>query len=98
MASTYIEIMGWSGGILIFLAYIMIVTGKLKITSKIYLSSNMIGASFIGFNSFVNKAHPSAVFNTLWLVIAAYGFSRLKKNKIPWPCRFKQFTHRKNHH
>ena len=80
MASLLIEIIGWTGMVLILLAYFLITVKKLNSESKTYQGMNLFGAIGIVINSTTNGAYPSAGLNIIWSIVAVYGI--IKGTKI----------------
>lgn len=76
MASTAIEMVGWSGTALVVAAYLLITGKVIKSDSSSYQLLNLIGAIGIGFNSLVNHAYPSVGVNIAWSLIAVYGLAK----------------------
>lgn len=76
MASTAIEMVGWSGTALVVAAYLLLTKRALKSDSSSYQLLNLIGAIGIGFNSLVNHAYPSVGINIAWSLIAVYGLAK----------------------
>ncbi len=64
------EVLGWSGTILILLAYFLVSFQKITANSSIYQALNLFGAGFVFLNVFVHQAYPSAGLNLVWLIIA----------------------------
>jgi hypothetical protein len=77
-----IEMMGWSGAVLIIAAYALLSAGRLSAESRTYHLMNILGA--IGFivNSGWNGALPSAALNVLWLGIGAYALLHRRTRQI----------------
>jgi hypothetical protein len=67
-----IDVIGWTGALLILTAYALLSTGRLKGESVTYHVMNMLGAVGFVVNSGWNGALPSAVMNLVWLGIGAY--------------------------
>lgn len=76
MASWIIEIAGWSGTILVLVAFLLLQIRRLSPGSGAYLGLNFFGGLFIGLNSYFNGALPSVALNFVWMVIAVYGMVR----------------------
>jgi len=68
----FIEIIGWSGTVLILLAYFLVSTKKIEPNQKLYQLLNLLGAGGVIINSAVHHAIPSVGLNTIWLIIALY--------------------------
>ena len=76
MATWIIEIVGWSGTILVLVAFLLLQIRRLGPGSGAYLGLNFFGGLFIGLNSYFNGALPSVALNFVWMVIAVYGMVR----------------------
>lgn len=72
-----IQIIGWTGTILMVTAYFLVSAGKVKSNSISYQLMNLIGAIFLGINVFYQRAWPAFAFEGLWILIAIY--SLIKK-------------------
>jgi hypothetical protein len=64
-----IEVVGWTGALLILGAYILLSTGHLDGRSRAYQWMNVVGAAAFVLNSGWNGALPSAVLNGVWIAI-----------------------------
>jgi hypothetical protein len=68
-----IEVIGWAAAAMMLSAYLLLTTGRLSFTSRVYQWLNVLsGAGFI-INSGWNGAYPSAFINVTWMVIGLYG-------------------------
>lgn len=74
--NVWIEVIGWTGALLIIIAYGLISAGKFDARSRLYQVMNIVGA--IGFivNSGWNGALPSVGLNVVWLCIGVYSLLR----------------------
>jgi len=72
-----VEVAGWSGAILILLAYLLLSMGKLTGQSLAYQAMNIVGAAGFAINGWWHRALPSAALNVIWMLIGAIAFSRL---------------------
>lgn len=80
MAELIVEVIGWIGMVLVLLAYFLITFKKTDRDSKAYHLLNLIGALFLGINSFINGAYPPGALDIAWMIIAIYGLTKgLKK-------------------
>jgi hypothetical protein len=68
----FVEIVGWSGALLILAAYALLSLGKLHGRSALYQWMNVIGSAGFVVNSGWNGAYPSAALNVVWMGIGAY--------------------------
>ena len=75
MASWIIEVVGWSGTVLVLLAFLLLQVRRFGPGSGVYLGMNFFGGLFIGLNSYYNGALPSVALNFAWVGIAVYGMA-----------------------
>jgi hypothetical protein len=74
-----IEIIGWTGALLILAAYALLSTGKLPAESLTYHFMNMLGAAGFVINSGWNGALPSAAMNAVWIGIGIYAVRQQRR-------------------
>ena len=72
-----IEIVGWTGALLILTAYALLSTGRLQGRSRSYQWLNLLGSFGFIVNSGWNGAWPSAVLNVVWMGIGVVTLTRL---------------------
>ena len=72
-----IELVGWSGALLILVAYALLSTGRLEGRSRSYQWLNLIGSFGFVVNSGFNGAWPSAALNVVWMGIGIATLARL---------------------
>jgi hypothetical protein len=77
--SLLIEIVGWTGAVIILIAYGMLSAGRLEARSTKYQLLNVIGAAGFVVNSGANGAFPSAVLNMVWIAIGLYALARNRR-------------------
>ena len=75
--NTIIEIVGWSGALLILIAYALLSTGRLEGRSRAYQWLNLLGSLGFIVNSGWNGAWPSAALNVVWMGIGVVTLARL---------------------
>jgi hypothetical protein len=80
MPIIFYEIIGWTGTMLILLAYLLVSIQKITPVSKTYQLLNLFGAAFVIVNVSFHGAIPSVALNLVWLVVALYGL--IKSDKI----------------
>jgi hypothetical protein len=68
-----ISILGWVGAGLLLVAYFLLIHKNLTSRSRMYQWMNIIGAVFLGVQTYYIQAWPSFVTNMFWLLVAAYG-------------------------
>ena len=77
-----VEVVGWTGAVLILLGYLLITAGKVTGQSLLYQAMNVLGAAGFAINGWWHRALPSTALNVIWLligVIASWGI--LKKRR-----------------
>jgi predicted membrane metal-binding protein len=67
-----IDVIGWSAGLVILVAYGLLSTGRLDGRSVAYQAMNVAGSAGFIVNSGWNGALPSATLNVVWLMIGVY--------------------------
>lgn len=72
----FIEIAGWSGAVIILVAYGLLSADKLSSKSSVYQWMNVVGAAGFVINSGAKGAYPSAVLNMIWIAIAVFAVVR----------------------
>ena len=76
-----VEIAGWSGAVLILLAYLLLSMGKLTGQSVTYQWMNVIGAAGFTVNGWWHGALPSAALNVIWMLIGGVALWRIAHRK-----------------
>jgi hypothetical protein len=74
-----IEVIGWTGALLILAAYALLSSGKLRAQSLTYHLMNILGAAGFVVNSGWNGALPSAAMNVVWIGIGLYAVYQLRR-------------------
>jgi hypothetical protein len=74
-----VEVAGWSGALLILLAYLLISAGKLTGQSPVYQWMNIVGAAGFVINGWWHRAIPSTVLNVVWMGIGAVALWRIAR-------------------
>ena len=77
----FVEVAGWSGAVLILLAYLLISLGRLTGQSATYQWMNAIGAAGFMLNGWWHGALPSASLNVIWMMIGVLALWRIYKRK-----------------
>jgi hypothetical protein len=72
-----IEVIGWTGAILILVAYLLVSTGRLTGQSLAFQWMNLAGAACFIVNSGWHGALPSTILNILWLLIGTVTLWRI---------------------
>ncbi len=66
------NIVGWTGMILILLAYILLNFKVIDTESMIYLSFNVIGSCGIIVHSLKRKDYQPVILNVIWALVALF--------------------------
>ena len=64
------EIIGWYGAAAIVVAYALVSFSVITPTDMLYQVLNLTGGIGIIINSFLHKAYPPGILNTIWSIIA----------------------------
>jgi hypothetical protein len=75
------EIVGWSGSILVILAYGLNSYQKLKSDSLGFNFFNLVGGVLLIFYSFYKQADANAFINIVWVLIALIAIIRFVQNR-----------------
>jgi hypothetical protein len=73
-----VEIIGWTGAVLLVVAYGLLSTSKLDSRSIVYHSMNVLGSLGFIINSGYNGAYPSVGLNVIWIGIGIYGLIKYR--------------------
>ena len=73
--TSFIEVIGWVGALLVLAAYGLVSTERLSSRSLSYQALNIGGALGLVLNSGWNGAIPSAVVNLIWIGIGLYALA-----------------------
>ena len=66
-----IEIIGWTGSVLILLAYALLSSGRLAARTVTYQLMNAAGGIGLALNGWVHMALPSVFNNVIWAIIGS---------------------------
>ncbi|MBS0365232.1 MAG: hypothetical protein JSR67_05320 [Proteobacteria bacterium] len=79
----WVEIVGWTGAVLITGAYALLSMGRLRAESVTYQAMNVMGAAGFVVNSGWNGAFPSAALNVVWIGIGLYALRQNRAARKP---------------
>ena len=65
----WIDIIGWAGGLMVLLAYLLVSTNKLNGKHVYFQLLNTVGASLLVVNTIFLKSYPSAFENLIWACV-----------------------------
>jgi len=77
-----IEVLGWSGAVLLLSAYGLLSAGKLREESLSYHLMNIAGGAGFVVNSGWNGALPSAAMNLIWMGIGLYAVIQHRRLRL----------------
>ena len=75
-----VDLIGWTGAVLILGAYALLSAGRLKAGSLAYHLMNILGAVGFVVNSGWNGALPSAGLNVIWIGIGTYALLQRRRH------------------
>lgn len=80
-----IETLGWTGSLLVLIAYALNMNKKLAADSLTYYLLNILGSTFLIVNTAYHHAFPSMAVNIIWVFIPVVTIIRHKisKEKVP---------------
>jgi len=79
--SLAVELAGWTGALLILLAYLLVTSGRVTGQSLAFQLMNLFGAAGFTLNGWWHGALPSASLNVVWMAIAAVALWGIWKRK-----------------
>lgn len=74
-----IEVAGWSGAVIILVAYGLLSADRIAARSNAYQFMNIVGAAGFVINSGAKGAYPSAVLNLIWIAIGVFAVLRNRR-------------------
>ncbi|QGP78732.1 CBU_0592 family membrane protein [Sphingobium sp. CAP-1] len=77
----FVEIIGWTGALLVLAAYVGVSTGRLSGGSAAFQWLNAVGATFFVLNTWWHGALPSMVLNIIWSVVGFVTLWRIFRRK-----------------
>jgi hypothetical protein len=78
-AISFIDIIGWIGGIEVLIAYWLISTKRVHESSLFYHLLNLTGAILLIINTISIGAYPSAFVNVVWVAVAGYSIVKYSR-------------------
>jgi len=80
-AQIAVEVVGWTGALLILLAYLLISAGRLTGQSLLYQWMNIVGAAGFAINGWWHRAIPSTALNVVWMGIGAVALWKIAQRR-----------------
>ncbi len=81
MNELIIDILGWTGAILLVAAYMLVSSERASGRSIPYQSLNLLGSVLLIINAIYHAALPSAGLNCVWIGIAISTLIKTRRNK-----------------
>ena len=78
-----IDTLGWSGALLVLVAYALVSTRFVEGDSLMYQALNVVGATLLLANTAYKGAYPSAFVNMIWIGIAIFAIYRRRTGSAP---------------
>lgn len=80
-----IETLGWTGSLLVLIAYALNMNKKLPADSLTYYLLNILGSALLIINTAYHHAFPSMAVNIIWVIIPVVTIvrQRMMKNGKP---------------
>ena len=76
-----VEVVGWTGALLILAAYALLTAGKLVAGSPLYQWMNVVGAAGFIVNGWWHGAIPSTALNVVWMLIGGIALWRIAQQR-----------------
>lgn len=77
----FVEIVGWTGAVLILFAYLFLSAGKLTGQSTVYQGMNVVGAAGFTINGWWHGALPSTALNIIWMGIGLVALWKITQRR-----------------
>lgn len=78
MMKIFVDLLGWSGALLLLGAYACVSFRKLRPDGAFYQFINGLGSCFLVVNTVYHRAFPSAFVNMIWICIAVWAGIRMR--------------------
>ena len=75
-----INVVGWSGALVVLLAYALVSTRRVEGDSGFFQVLNISGAALLSVNTFYLGSYPSSFVNVIWIGIGGYALYRRQRN------------------
>lgn len=73
------DIIATSGVIILLIAFLLNLAGKLSAQSKVYSLMNFIGAGTCGYASYMISFYPFVVLESIWAIVALISLFRVPR-------------------
>jgi hypothetical protein len=72
------EVCGWTGGLVLILAYGLVSFGRISAQGRVFQGLNLAGSLMLAVNSAWHHAWPSASVNLIWIAVGASALVRVQ--------------------
>lgn len=76
-----IELLGWTGTLLIVGAFFLVSRGKVDPKGRTYLLMNLAGSLGVGIDVYTDRSWPALTLQVVWILIALTGILGTAKKK-----------------
>jgi hypothetical protein len=73
------DIIATTGVVILLIAFLMNLAGKLSAQSKVYSLMNFIGAGTCGYASYMISFYPFVVLESIWAIVALISLFRVPR-------------------
>jgi len=77
------EVLGWSGGLMLIYAYAMVSLGNMPARGALFQCLNLLGSVLLAANAAWHHAWPSVGVNLIWIGVGAFALMRVWVVKEP---------------
>ena len=75
----WIDVIGWLGSAALIAAFVLNSAGRITAQTLLYQGLNVFGGIALIINTYYYGAYPSTVVNVVWLIIAGYYLSKMRR-------------------
>ncbi len=93
-AAWVVDVIGWLGALSLLGAYGLVSSRRVDGASVLYQMLNLSGGAALVINTYYHGAYPSAFVNVVWIGIALYALTIVRRSVAPSKSRRKNSTAR----
>ncbi len=79
MPDLTMEVIGWTGGVLLICAYAMVSFERLSARGAVFQGLNLAGSLMVGANAAWHWAWPLTAVNVIWIGVGFGAFIRMRR-------------------
>lgn len=80
-----VSIVGWTGAVLVLIAYALVTLGKIKLVGWQYPLLNIVGGAGLVTTAFDSGAWPLVALNGIWIAVGIAGLVAFLRAGTPEP-------------